>query len=126
MGEAADRFAAISREQWEEYKKFGVPIEDKLLAMRKNGAALETNLSAAQGLAKDVGLVSASEANRRLAGYGVAQTNDQATVNARLNTLSNTANMASARDFVRGSTTDRDRMILVGGAPNDGLQNLGG
>ena len=121
---AADRYAKVSREQWENYKSFGFPIENQLISMIGNKEILGKNLTAATGLAQKVGDVSASEVNRGLRGYGLVPTQAQSITNRRLNNLTTTANMASARDYVRGSTLDLNRQILIGGAPNDGLQEV--
>jgi len=124
MGQAADRYAAISRDQWENYKQFGYPLENSLIDMIGNQTLLNENLAAASGLAQTSGSVAASEAKRGLQAYGINQTQAQTTTNTRLNNLQTTANMASARDTVRSDTLDRDRQILIGGAPNDGLTDI--
>jgi len=121
---AAGRYAAVSREQWDNYKKFGYPIENELVGMVNNEQLLNRNIAAASGLAKVSGKVAASETRRRLSGYGLGETAAQKVTNRRLNNLATTANIASARDYVRSDTLDRNRQILVGGAPNDGLQDL--
>lgn len=124
MGEAADRYAAVSREQFENYKKFGYPIEDSLIGMIGDKAALGANMERAQGIASTIGSVAASETDRNMRGYGIATTQDQEATNLRLNNLSTTASMANARNFVRGATLDREKQIIVGGAPNDGLPTV--
>lgn len=123
MGAAADRYAAVTREQWNNYKQFGIPIENKLLGMMNNKGDLATNLSAVSNLVRTSGDVSASETNRALGQYGVLPTADQQRVNARLNNLSTTASMADARNYVRQEDEDLSQTILSG-APNSGLNTV--
>ena len=126
MGEAADRYAAVTRSQFENYKQFGYPLEDTILGMMNNNQTLDANLTAGQGIASTAGNVAGSEVTRGLQAYGANPTAGQTVTNNRLNNLSTTANTASARDFIRGATLERDRTILTGGAPNANLQNITG
>jgi hypothetical protein len=123
MGEASDRYTALTREQWGNYKRFGIPNEDYLLDRLDNKAILGTNLASAEKTVQTAGNVAASELNRGISQYGITQSADQMRVNERLNKLSTTAGMASARNFVRQEKRDEDQTIL-NGSPNTGLQTV--
>lgn len=117
---ATDLLAKVSREQFEQYKKFGYPIENQMIGMI---GVPQTSLADATGMASSIGAVQSSEANRSLAGYGLTQTADQAATNSRLNSMNTVATMAGARNAVRQGSKDLDQQILIG-APNDGLPNV--
>jgi len=123
MGEAADRYAAVTREQWNNYKQFGIPVENKLIGMMDNKENLAADLASAQSLVRTAGDVAASETDRSLSQYGVAQTTDQKKVNTRLNKLTTTASMGDARNFVRQEDRDINQTIL-NGSPNAGLDTV--
>lgn len=121
---AADRYAAISREQWNNYKKFGYPIEDYLLSQIGNKELLASDLQSATQNAQLAGNTAEQSTARRMASYGINQTSGQAATDARLNNLTSTANIASARDAARENAKERDMNILIGTAPNDGLTDV--
>ena len=123
MGEAADRYAAITRDQWKNYKLNGIPKEEELLGMIDNKATLNQNLASATNTVREAGKVSGLETARALSQYGVQPSADQQRTNSRLNSLSTTASMADARNFVRQEHLDLGQTIL-NGAPNSGLDTV--
>jgi hypothetical protein len=118
---AAANYAQVTRQQWEEYKKFGVPVEDKLISMIDNQGQVNQNLADATSYGMNRAIVNKNESARKLQGYGIEPTADEAKVNNRISQMNTTASMGDALNAVRRNAKDLDRQILIGGAPNDGL-----
>jgi len=125
MGAAADRYAAITRDQWNNYKLYGIPKENELIGMIDNKATLNQNLANATNTVQTAGNVAGLETARSLSQYGVTPSADQTRTNNRLNSLNTTASMADARNFVRQEHLDQGQTIL-NGAPNSGLDVVSG
>lgn len=121
-GSAADRFATITRAQWEDYKKRFNPIEDQLLAAYGNPAMRESAITAAQGLTnKAFDTAEATEA-RELSRYGVTRNADETAANIRTKGLSRTAALVNAANKTRQHIAERDIQLASGSIPSGGRQ----
>lgn len=126
-GSASNTFANITREQYADYVKNYIPIEDQLIKSYKNPVDLQANLSTTKGIVNNNYAAATQDQRRQLGKYGLSMTAPQQKVSERVNALGRTASLSTANNFVRQLTKDRDQAILTGSTPgtNYGLNAQG-
>ena len=121
MGIAADRYARITREQWQDYVKHGIPIENKLISMFKSqGSSVGDTTSLASKVYSNL----SPRTDMFLARYGLSQTAAQRRENEKADSLARVIGLAMLRDRMRQAKTDLNQQILLG-TPGTGLDVIG-
>jgi len=118
MGEAADRYARVSRSQWEDYKARFQPLEDELFQAFDNPGLVQASLNDAGRAVEDSFFRANQNLEMNLSRYGLAETADQKRAVDRNAELAKTATLASARNMVRQRAKDRDKELALGSIPN--------
>jgi len=121
MGIAADRYAKITREQWQDYVKHGIPIENKLINMfNRQGSSVGDTTSLASKIYSNL----SPRTDMFLARYGLSQTAAQRRENEKADSLARIIGLATLRDRMRQAKTDLNQQILLG-TPGTGLDVIG-
>jgi hypothetical protein len=116
--QATDTAAALIRSQFEDWKRRFFPIEKQLLSETTYGNPNLVNerVAAAQSDVTSQYDTAAAQADRNLAAFGVAPTEEQAGARARMMGLSKATSMVDAANRTRQQVQDETRQLMIGGA----------
>jgi hypothetical protein len=112
---ASEARAAITREQWEDYKLRFLPYEDRLAAIYKNGGlmkgeaekipeSINQSFDAMQGIA-----------DRQLSRYGITASEDQVASRERMSSLDKAMASVDAHNNLWATADERQDKIMTGG-----------
>jgi|TARA_R110000851_G_scaffold297327_1_gene452575 hypothetical protein len=112
---AADINAAITREQWEDYKKRFQPYEDRLAAIYKNGGLMEGEAERIPEAVNQSFTTMRGIADRQLSRYGITPNEDQATSRNRMASLDQAIASVDAQNNLWATADERQDKIMTGG-----------
>jgi|GEM_PF-884474 len=117
---ASKTYAQITRDQWDDYMKRFVPIEDELIASYQNPEQRAARIDYARNTSDSAFNSSVGVDQRQAARYGINKANDPAYT--RRIGLGMTAASVDATNQVRAHLDDKDKMLLSGGISTQGGQ----
>lgn len=118
MGIASDTLARIDREQWEDYKKRFIPLENQLIEAYDNPKLRAERMAAVTGEATAASNNATEIAGRELSRYGQSAAS---VGNDRAATMAKTTNVIDAQNTNRDKMTARDQLLLSGGLTSRGV-----
>tara|TARA_B100000780_G_scaffold204576_1_gene145323 strand:+ start:622 stop:1149 length:528 start_codon:yes stop_codon:yes gene_type:complete len=107
--------AAISRDQWEDYKARFQPYEDRLAAIYKNGGLLEGEAEKIPETVNQSFSTMRGIADRNLSRYGITPTADQAASRDRSSSLDQVLAQVDAQNNLMATADQRKDKIMTGG-----------
>jgi hypothetical protein len=114
-GGAGEINAAITREQWEDYKARFQPYEDRLAAIFKNGGLMEGEAERIPEAVNQSFDTMRGIADRRLSRYGIAPNKDQTTSRDRMASLDKAIASVDAKNNLWATADERQDKIMTGG-----------
>ena len=114
-GGAGELNAAITREQWEDYKARFQPYEDRLAAIFKNGGLMEGEAERIPEAGNQSFDTMRGIADRRLSRYGIAPNKDQTTSRDRMASLDKAIASVDAKNNLWATADERQDKIMTGG-----------
>ena len=117
----SDQYAALTRQQWNEYLTvLGVPQENKLIDYATNPATVSNAMSEASSDVNQAFDRQADVSTRRLQGLGLTLTPEEQTASTRQTGLARSVADVGAQNRVRDQTIARQQSILGNPAPQIG------
>jgi len=107
--------AAITREQWEDYKKRFQPYEDRLAAIYKNGGMMEGEAERIPEAVNQSFTTMRGIADRQLSRYGISPNEDQAASRNRMASLDQAIASVDAKNNLYATADERQDKIMTGG-----------
>jgi hypothetical protein len=107
--------AAITREQWEDYKKRFQPYEDRLAAIYKNGGMMEGEAERIPEAVNQSFTTMRGIADRQLSRYGISPNEDQAVSRNRMASLDQAIASVDAKNNLYATADERQDKIMTGG-----------
>ena len=117
---ASDTFAALTRQQWQDYITNFVPYENKLIQYATDPTVVSNNMSLASQNVNQAFDQQAGTTQRRLSGLGLTLDADEQKVADRSTSLARAAADVNAQNTVRDQTMARQQSILGNPAPTIG------
>ena len=114
-GGAGEINAAITREQWEDYKKRFQPYEDRLAAIYKNGGMMEGEAERIPEAVNQSFTTMRGIADRQLSRYGISPNEDQAVSRNRMASLDQAIASVDAKNNLYATADERQDKIMTGG-----------
>ena len=118
MGVASDTLAAISREQWNDYRARFIPLENKLIDAYDNPDLRQERMDAATGYAAVSADNAQGVAERQMSRYGL---NNDSQAGQREAGLAKTTSIVDAQNTSRDQMNARDQLLLAGGLTSRGI-----
>lgn len=116
---ASERLAQISREQWQDYQRRFIPLEDKLIDAYDNQKLKAERMAAVTNEAAAASDVAAGVNDRNMARYGLSGRSSAG--NDRAEAMSKTTNIVDAQNTNRDKMSARDELLLTGGLTARGI-----
>jgi hypothetical protein len=107
--------AAITREQWEDYKERFQPYEDRLAAIYNNGGLLEGEAERIPEAVNQSFSTMRGIADRNLSRYGISPTQDQSASRDRMAGLDQVLAQVDAQNNLMATADQRKDKIMTGG-----------
>tara|TARA_R110000803_G_scaffold106733_1_gene174817 strand:+ start:9264 stop:9836 length:573 start_codon:yes stop_codon:yes gene_type:complete len=107
--------AAITREQWEDYKARFQPYEDRLAAIYNNGGLLEGEAERIPEAVNQSFSTMRGIADRNLSRYGITPTSDQSVSRDRMAGLDQVLAQVDAQNNLMATADQRKDKIMTGG-----------
>jgi hypothetical protein len=121
---ASDTYAAITRQQWNDYlTQIGVPQENKLIQYATDPTVVSNAMSEAGSDVNDAFDRQAGANQRRLSGLGLSLNPEEQAVSDRTTKLARSAADVQAQNNARDQTIDRQQSII--GNPSPRINSLG-
>jgi hypothetical protein len=114
---AADVYAALTRDQWQQYVSTFIPIENKLIEYATNPAVVSNAMATASEGVSQAYAAQEAATTRRLKGLGVSLSPDEQRAQTRSFGLSKSLADVGAQNIARELTTQRQQQILGSPAP---------
>ena len=114
---AADTYAALTREQWQDYVTNFVPYENKLIDYSTDPNVVANNMVGASADVNASFDARAAATTRRLGGLGLTLDADEQRVSTRTMGLARSLADVGAQNTARDSTLARQQSILGNPAP---------
>jgi len=115
---ASERFAALTREQWQNYVNTFIPIENQLIDYATDPGVVQKAMSAASTNVADAYGAQEGAVARRLRGLGVSLSADEQAAQQRATGLSRSLADVQAQNVARDVTTSRQQSLLGNPAPD--------
>jgi hypothetical protein len=113
---AADTYAQVTRDQWQQYVSQFVPIENQLINYATDTQLPAENMQRAITGVQNAFQTQQGQTQRRLSGYGISLNPQEQAAATREQNLSQSLGEVGAANAARDFTVNRQRGIL--GAPN--------
>ena len=114
---ANDTFAAVTRNQWQNYVNTFVPIENKLIKYATDPTVVSDAMSSAHQNVENAYAAQPGQTQRRLQGLGVTLSDDEKAADTRATGLSKGLADVQAQNTARDLTVQRQQSILGSPVP---------
>lgn len=114
---AGDTYAALTRQQWADYVKTFVPIENQLIEAATDPTAVSRAMTEASQNVQEGFASSEAATGRRLRGLGITLSADEQRAATRATGLAKSLADVQAQGLARDLTTRRQQQILGNPAP---------
>ena len=112
---ASEARAAITREQWEDYKLRFLPYEDRLAAIYNNGGLMEGEVERIPESINQSFDAMQGMADRQLSRYGITASEDQTASRERMSSLDKAMASVDAHNNLWATADERQDKIMTGG-----------